>query len=153
MPGDTAHRINAKLEKTAHDNNASVFITGVDPGFANDLIPFVFAGTCQRIEQIRCMEIADYATYDGAEVMFDVMGFGKQLDETPMLFLPGILGLAWGTTMQILAAGLGITIDEVVAVAREEAVVPFAAEQSVVTLAGVDQIRPPPASIRLVAVD
>ena len=104
----------AKLETAAYDNDASVFITGVDPGFANDLIPFVFAGTCQRIEQIRCMEIADYATYDGAEVMFDVMGFGKSLDETPMLFLPGILGLAWGTTMQILAAGLGITIDEVV---------------------------------------
>ncbi|UEA58912.1 diacylglycerol kinase [Gordonia otitidis] len=102
-----------KLENAARENDASVFVTGVDPGFANDLIPFVFAGTCQRIEQIRCMEIADYATYDGAEVMFDVMGFGKPLDETPLLFLPGVLGLAWGTTMQILAAGLGITIDEI----------------------------------------
>ncbi|GAC49962.1 NAD(P)H-dependent amine dehydrogenase family protein [Gordonia aichiensis] len=101
------------LENAARDNNASVFVTGVDPGFANDLVPLVFAGTCQRIDQVRCMEIADYATYDGAEVMFDVMGFGKPLDETPMLFLPGILGLAWGTTMQILAAGLGITIDEI----------------------------------------
>ena len=38
------------------------------------------------------MEIADYATYDGATVMFDVMGFGKPLDEVPMLFQPGVLG-------------------------------------------------------------
>lgn len=104
----------AKLEDAARAHDASVFISGVDPGFANDLIPFVFAGTCQRIEQVRCMEIADYATYDGATVMFDVMGFGKPLDETPMLFLPGVLGLAWGTTMQVLARGLGITIDEIV---------------------------------------
>jgi hypothetical protein len=31
------------------------------------------------------MEIVDYATYDSAVVMFDVMGFGKPLDEIPML--------------------------------------------------------------------
>ena len=72
--------------------NSSLFISGVDPGFANDLIPFAFASTCQSIEQVRCMEIADYATYDGSTVMFDVMGFGQTLDETPMLLQPGVLG-------------------------------------------------------------
>lgn len=92
---------------------ASIFISGVDPGFANDLIPFAFAGTCQNVQQVRCMEIADYATYDGSTVMFDVMGFGLPMDQTPMLFLPGILGMAWGTTLAILAAGFGVTIDEV----------------------------------------
>ena len=35
------------------------------------------------------MEIADYATYDGATVMFDVMGFGNPLGDLPMLFQPG----------------------------------------------------------------
>ncbi|MFW0785069.1 diacylglycerol kinase [Gordonia sp. CPCC 206044] len=103
-----------KLQTMADKNDASIFITGVDPGFANDLIPFAFAGTCQEVEQIRCMEIADYATYDGATVMFDVMGFGKPMDETPMLFLPGILGLAWGTTIRQLAVGMGVTVDEIV---------------------------------------
>lgn len=111
-----------KIEKTTAASGASLFVTGVDPGFANDLIPFVFAGTCQRIEQVRCMEIADYATYDGATVMFDVMGFGKPLDETPMLFLPGgVLGLAWGgTTIQQLAAGLGVTVDDIQEVHESE---------------------------------
>ena len=50
---------------------------GSIPGFATDLLPFALAGTCQSIEQVRTMEIADYATYDGATVMFDVMGFGN----------------------------------------------------------------------------
>jgi len=102
-----------KMNESARQGDASLFITGVDPGFATDLAPFVFASTCQRIEQIRCMEIADYATYDGAAVMFDVMGFGKPVGETPLLFLPGVLGLAWGTTIRQLAAGLGITVDEI----------------------------------------
>ncbi len=109
------------LEAIADKNEASIFITGVDPGFANDLIPFALAGTCQQIEQIRCMEIADYATYDGATVMFEVMGFGKPMDETPMLFLPGVLGLAWGTTIRQLAAGLGVTVDEIVESYEEQA--------------------------------
>lgn len=104
----------AKIEAATEETGASIFISGVDPGFANDLLPFALAGTCQRVEQVRCLELADYATYDGSTVMFDVMGFGKPLDETPMLFLPGILGMAWGTTLQILSEGFGITIDEVV---------------------------------------
>ena len=87
---------------------------GVDPGFASDLVPLALASTCQRIEQIRCYELADYATYDGAEVMFDLMGFGGPVDATPLLFLPGVLGLAWGTAIRMMATGLGIEVDEIV---------------------------------------
>ncbi|MDT5297703.1 MAG: hypothetical protein QOG79_945, partial [Mycobacterium sp.] len=103
----------APLEDAARQANSSVFITGVDPGFVNDLILFAFASTCQRIEQVRCTEIADYASYDGAAVMFDVMGFGTPLDQTPMLLQPGVLGIAWGAGMRALAAGLGVRIDEI----------------------------------------
>ena len=42
------------------------------------------------------VRVADYATYDGSTVMFDVMGFGTPLDKTPMLLQPGVLGIAWG---------------------------------------------------------
>ncbi len=66
-----------RIEDAAREGDSTVFFTGVDPGFATDLLPFALAGTCQSIEQVRTMEIADYATYDGATVMFDVMGFGN----------------------------------------------------------------------------
>jgi hypothetical protein len=103
----------APIEEAAQQGNSSLFISGVDPGFANDLIPFAIASTCQKLEQVRCMEIADYATYDGSTVMFDVMGFGWTLDETPMLLQPGVLGMAWGTTIRQLSAGFGIEVDEI----------------------------------------
>ena len=83
---------------------SSVFVNGIDPGFANDLLPLALAGTCQSIEQIRCMEIINYDTYDGATVMFDVMGFGKPLDDLPILLQPGVLSLAWGSEVRQLAA-------------------------------------------------
>jgi 2,4-diaminopentanoate dehydrogenase len=102
-----------RIEDAASVGNSSVFITGVDPGFATDLLPFALAGTCQSIEQIRTMEIADYATYDGETVMFDVMGFGNPIGEFPMLFQPGVLSIAWGTAVRQLAAGLGVEVDEI----------------------------------------
>ena len=103
----------ARVEDAAREGNSSVFITGVDPGFATDLLPLALAGTCQSIEQVRTMEIADYATYDGATVMFDVMGFGNEIGDLPMLFQPGVLSIAWGTAIRQLAAGLGIEVDEI----------------------------------------
>jgi hypothetical protein len=101
------------IEDAAQEGNSSLFVNGIDPGFANDLIPLALAGTCQSIQQVRCMEIVDYATYDSATVMFDVMGFGKPLDEIPMLLQPGVLSLAWGSVVRQLAAGLGIELDQV----------------------------------------
>ncbi|BBX06113.1 diacylglycerol kinase [Mycolicibacterium aichiense] len=99
------------LEDAAQQGNSSLFVNGIDPGFANDLLPLALAGTCQSIEQIRCMEILDYATYDSATVMFDVMGFGKPLDDIPMLLQPGVLSLAWGSVIRQIAAGLGLELD------------------------------------------
>lgn len=102
-----------RVEKAAQQGNSSLFITGVDPGFINDLLPFALFGTCQRVEQVRCMEIHDYASYDGQEVM-SYMGFGRPLDEVPMLLQPGVLGIAWGTAIRQLAAVLGVEVDEIV---------------------------------------
>jgi 2,4-diaminopentanoate dehydrogenase len=102
-----------RVEDAALHGNSTVFITGVDPGFATDLMPFALAGTCQRIEQIRTMEIADYATYDGEVVMKIVMGFGNPMDQPGMLLLPGVLSAAWGTALKMLAAGIGVELDEI----------------------------------------
>ena len=112
--GTMPDKVIEKVEAAARAGDSTVYITGVDPGFASDLIPLALASTCQRVEQIRCYELADYATYDGAEVMFDLMGFGKPLTETPLLFLPGVLALAWGTAIRMMAQGLGITVDDIV---------------------------------------
>lgn len=112
--GTMPEKVIEKVEAAARAGGASVYITGVDPGFASDLIPLALASTCQRVEQVRCYELADYATYDGAEVMFDLMGFGKPVTDTPLLFLPGVLGFAWGTAIRMMAAGLGIEVDDIV---------------------------------------
>ena len=58
------------------------------------------------------MEICDYSTYYQPVVMSDLFGFGKPMDETPMLWQPGILTMAWGSVVRQIAAGLGVILDE-----------------------------------------
>ena len=101
------------IEEAAQAGKSSLFVGGIDPGFANDVLPLALAGTCQSIEQIRCMEIINYDTYDSAAVMFDVMGFGRPIDDIPLLLHPGVLTFAWGSVVRQLAAGLGVELDEV----------------------------------------
>ncbi|MFR9753541.1 diacylglycerol kinase [Nocardia sp. 004] len=101
------------VQEAAAQGNSSLWVNGIDPGFANDLLPLALAGTCLRIDQVRCLEIVDYASYDNREVMFDIMGFGKPVDDIPMLLQPGVLSLAWGGTVRQLAAGIGVGLDAV----------------------------------------
>jgi 2,4-diaminopentanoate dehydrogenase len=100
------------IRKAAADGGASLWVNGVDPGFANDWLPLVLTSVSERIDEVRCMELLDYSTYDSPTVMFDVMGFGKPMDETPMLLMPGVLSLAWGSVVRQIAAGLDVELDE-----------------------------------------
>jgi hypothetical protein len=102
----------AKLERAAAAGSASLFTSGIDPGFANDVLPLVLSGLAGRWREIRILEIINYATYDQPQVLFETMGFGKPLDHVPLLLLPGSLSFAWGGTLHLLAEGLGLTLEE-----------------------------------------
>src|SRR5437660_3578346 len=102
-----------RLEEACRKGNTSCFASGIDPGFANDLIPLVVTGVMERIDSLRIMEILNYNTYMQPEVLFETMGFGQSMDNTPLLLLPGILTQAWGGALGAMAAGMGITLDEV----------------------------------------
>jgi hypothetical protein len=101
-----------QLQRASVAGAASFFTSGIDPGFANDLLPLTLTGFCQRVDTVRVMEILNYATYDQPEVLFDTMGFGHPLDHTPLLLMPGVLTLAWGGVLNMMAAALDVKFDE-----------------------------------------
>jgi 4-hydroxy-tetrahydrodipicolinate reductase len=111
--GTVPAEITDPIRAAAASGGASLWVNGVDPGFANDWLPLALTSVSERIDEVRCFELLDYSTYDNPTVLFDVMGFGKPLDETPMLLMPGVLSLAWGSVVRQLAAGLGVELDEV----------------------------------------
>jgi hypothetical protein len=101
----------APIHQAALEGGVSIWVNGVDPGFANDWLPLTITGISERITEVRCMEILNYSTYAQPTVLFDVMGFGRPMDETPLLLSPGVLTLAWGSVVRQLAAGLDVELD------------------------------------------
>jgi len=112
-PAHMGPDIQQKLEDACREGNASLWFNGIDPGFANDVLPLVLSGLAERWTQIRIQEIVNYATYDQPEVVLGTMGFGKPMDELPLLLQPGMLTIAWGGTIRLLAEGLGLELDEI----------------------------------------
>jgi 4-hydroxy-tetrahydrodipicolinate reductase len=101
----------APIRQAALDGGASIWVNGIDPGFANDWLPLTLTGISERITEVRCLEILNYSTYAQPTVLFDVMGFARPMDEVPLLLSPGILSLAWGSVVRQLAAGLDVELD------------------------------------------
>ena len=108
LPPELLDRITRAGERTG----ASLHVNGIDPGFANDVLPLVLTSLSQRIDEVRVMEICDYSTYYQPVVMRDLFGFGRPMDEPGFLWAPGILSMAWGSVVRQIAAGLGVVLDE-----------------------------------------
>ena len=101
------------IEAACAEGGTSFFTSGIDPGFANDLLPLFLTGVCERIDAVRVQEILNYATYDEPTTLFTTMGFGGKMDETPILLAPGVLTLAWGGVVTMIADTLGFELDDI----------------------------------------
>jgi 2,4-diaminopentanoate dehydrogenase len=110
-PPSADRRVVERLEQACATGGTSLFTSGIDPGFANDLLPLTLAGFCEEIDSIRIQEILNYATYDQPEVLFETMGFGKPLDHPALLLLPGSISVAWAGVVEMMAAAMGAELD------------------------------------------
>lgn len=99
------------IDAAGERTGASLHVNGIDPGWANDVLPLALTSLSQRIDLVRVSEIADYSTYYQPVVMRDLFGFGKPMKEVAMLWQPGILTAAWGPVVRQLAAGLEVELD------------------------------------------
>jgi 2,4-diaminopentanoate dehydrogenase len=102
------------LAHACNVGNASLYVNGIDPGYSGDTEAHSALSLVTRATSITVQEIFDYANYDDYEFTGKSMGFGMTAeDETPMLFLPGVLTTMWGGPVRNLAGQLGIELDEV----------------------------------------
>lgn len=102
-----------RLEHAAKQGGATLYASGIEPGFAADQLVATLLTMSRRITSVRAQEIFLYDTYPVEFAMFDVFGFGKPLDETPIMALPGVQTGTWGPVVEYVAAALGVTLDEV----------------------------------------
>lgn len=105
-----------RLTVAAEEGGATLLVSGVDPGWANDALAVMAAGLCTRIKAIHCQEIFDYSTYDQPHAVRVSCGFGGPMgpnDPVPMMLLPSIPTMVWGGNIRLIGRGLGLEIDEI----------------------------------------
>ena len=113
--------VKAEFEAACAEGDATILSSGIDPGFAMDLIPVVLSGVCAGAHEIRIIENFNYATYDVPDAVRAMIGFGSPMDQTPPMILPGIPTRVWGGAIRSLADALDVVLDDVVEVTEKHA--------------------------------
>lgn len=103
----------APLRQAALDGGVSFFTTGIDSGFANDVLPLVLTGVSRVIESVRVTEMFNYATYPDRAAVYEILGFGQPPEYQAFAAQPGMFAFGWGPVLHQLAAGLGVKIDDI----------------------------------------
>lgn len=108
-PAELVDRIRASCQA----GGASMLVTGVDPGWGNDVLAITAASLVTNIREVRCQEIFDYSTYHQPYAVRVSCGFGMAMSETPMMLLETIPTMVWGGNVRLIGRGLGIEIDAI----------------------------------------
>jgi hypothetical protein len=111
-PASMGTRVVEKLETACAEGNSSFHATGIEPGWAAEVLPLTMSSLFARIDSLLVQELLDYSTYDSADMLFDIMGFGKAPDAPVPLADPVLAGSTVKASLMLVADGLGAAIDD-----------------------------------------
>ncbi|MFI9405086.1 dihydrodipicolinate reductase [Nocardia sp. NPDC052316] len=95
------------------EGGGSLFVSGVDPGWGNDVLPLLLSGLGGTIDVLRCQEIFDYSTYDQPDSVRYLVGMGQPMDYQPPMLAPTVPTMVWGGQIRLMARALGVELDEI----------------------------------------
>lgn len=102
-----------RLEKAAAKGGASLYISGIDPGFAADQFICTLLTCVNTIKSVRIQELFMYDTYPDEMMMKYAFGFGMPMDFEPKMSEGGMQRYTWGPPVEYVAAALGYKLDDV----------------------------------------
>ncbi|GGX16804.1 NAD(P)H-dependent amine dehydrogenase family protein [Streptomyces chryseus] len=95
------------------EGGGSLFVSGVDPGWGNDVLPLLISGLATTVDVIRCQEIFDYSTYDQPDSVRYLVGMGQPMDYEPLMLAPTVPTMVWGGQIRLMARALGVELDDI----------------------------------------
>ncbi|MGW7198262.1 NAD(P)H-dependent amine dehydrogenase family protein, partial [Streptomyces chryseus] len=95
------------------EGGGSLFVSGVDPGWGNDVLPLLISGLATTVDVIRCQEIFDYSTYDQPDAVRYLVGMGQPMDYEPLMLAPTVPTMVWGGQIRLMARALGVELDDI----------------------------------------
>ena len=107
----TNREITSRLEEAALKGNASLYISGIEPGFAADHLLALILTCSNTIKQVRTQEIFMYDTYPDEATMKYAFGFGMPMEYEPIMSKDGAQLGSWGPPIAYIADALGYELD------------------------------------------
>ena len=101
------------IHAACQEGGASIFASGIDPGWICDTLPLFLTSVSADITELRSREIFNYALYDQPDAVRTLIGFGGPMDATPPMLLDFALEMVWGPVVRVVADGLGLPVDEI----------------------------------------
>ena len=101
-----------RLVEACERGGASLFGTGVSPGFA-ELVAVTIAGICSRVDKVTVSETADTTFYDSPDTERPV-GFGQPIDNPALHEMARDGTAVFGEAVAMVADALGVELDEIV---------------------------------------
>jgi 4-hydroxy-tetrahydrodipicolinate reductase len=111
-PGSMDPAAREKVEAAAASGGASIHSTGISPGFISEAMPIVLTSIQRRLDRLRIDEFADLSSRDSPELLFDLMGFGKD----PSTFDPARWShgaASFGPSLRLIGEAIGLPLDSV----------------------------------------
>jgi 2,4-diaminopentanoate dehydrogenase len=102
-----------QLAGAAEKGQASLYASGIEPGFAADYLPLTLLTQSNSVESIHAYEIGLYDDYAVADITIDGLGFGWPLDFQPFVSIPGAIAGEWRGQIRLIANALGADVQEV----------------------------------------
>jgi len=112
----------AELEAACRTGGVSLHGTGIHPGGITELLPLTVSRLCRNVRHVRAEEFSDIRVYRAELVVREVMLFGKPPEEAKASPMLDLLGYGFGQSIDMLATGLGMQLDEHKATTHEMAV-------------------------------
>lgn len=100
-----------RLEEACQAGGATLYASGLEPGFAGDQLVLTLATLSHRIRSVRTQEIFSYAEYAVPFTIFEVFGFGKPREHRCIMERAGVQLSSWGPPVRMVADHLGVKLD------------------------------------------
>jgi len=101
----------ARLIEACKRGGASLFGTGINPGFA-ELLAIVVAGISDRIDKVTISEAAHTMGYDSPDTE-KAAGFGRPIDDPDLQKLTAEGTAVFGESVEMVADALGVELDDI----------------------------------------
>ncbi|HTO00671.1 MAG TPA: hypothetical protein VL068_08350 [Microthrixaceae bacterium] len=112
-PESAPAEVREPLEDATTVGSSALFVSGIDPGWGNDILPTLIAGLGSTVDRIVCQEIFDYSTYDQPDAVRYLVGMGQPMDYEPPMVAVGVPTMVWGGQVRLMARALGVELDEI----------------------------------------